>query len=152
MFKRLKNFVMVPVLLLTVIVMASPLTAHAQDVAVNQPDVGVSTKCPDIEERSTNRPSKVWNIKTKGRYDFSGTANVSTLYTNYQFTGKSSYTVYVKNTGKYPITVTAKRLLKTYASTKISAGKSGTITFSNINSDTDFYVVFQGSSFSGYVK
>lgn len=71
-----------------------------------------------------------------------------------KFTGKTSYKVYVENTGDNPITVTAKRLTKTYGSTKISAGKTGSFEFSNIKSDTEFYIVFEGNgySFSGYVK
>mgnify|MGYP007121800317 CR=1 FL=1 len=51
------------------------------------------------------------------------------MYTNYKFTGKTSYKVYVENTGDNPITVTAKRLTKTYGSTKISAGKTGSFEF-----------------------
>ena len=64
------------------------------------------------------------------------------------------YKVYVENTGDNPITVTAKRLTKTYGSTKISAGKTGSFEFSNIKSDTEFYIVFEGNgySFSGHVK
>ena len=56
--------------------------------------------------------------------------------------------------GDNPITVTAKRLTKTYGSTKISAGKTGSFEFSNIKSDTEFYIVFEGNgySFSGHVK
>ena len=71
-----------------------------------------------------------------------------------KFIGKTSYKVYVENTGDNPITVTAKRLTKTYGSTKISAGKTGSFEFSNIKSDTEFYIVFEGNgySFSGYVK
>ena len=94
-------------------------------------------------------------IKTEGQYDFSGSSYHQTLYTNYKFKGKTSYKVYVKNTGKSAITVTAKRLTKTYGSTKISAGKTGSFEFSNIKSDTEFYIVFEAGneySFSGYVK
>lgn len=88
----------------------------------NQVNVGVFNISPDDEDnqiQSVNRPTKVWNIKTKG---------------------------------KYAMTVKAKRLTKTYASTKISSGKSATVTFSNIKSDTAFYLTFSGSSFSGYIK
>ena len=79
---------------------------------------------------------------------------IKTCILNYKFTGKTSYKVYVENTGDNPITVTAKRLTKTYGSTKISAGKTGSFEFSNIKSDTEFYIVFEGNgySFSGYVK
>lgn len=92
--------------------------------------------------------------RVKGQYDFAGSSHYQNLYTNYKFTGKTSYKVYVENTGDNPITVTAKRLTKTYGSTKISAGKTGSFEFSNIKSDTEFYIVFEGNgySFSGHVK
>ena len=94
------------------------------------------------------------DLKSKGQYDFAGSSHYQNLYTNYKFTGKTSYKVYVENTGDNPITVTAKRLTKTYGSTKISAGKTGSFEFSNIKSDTEFYIVFEGNgySFSGHVK
>lgn len=76
------------------------------------------------------------------------------MYTNYKFTGKTSYTIKVNNRSKKPIEVTAKRLLKTYASTKVSGKKSATIQFSNIKHDTEFYIVFEGKDqdFDGYIK
>lgn len=100
------------------------------------------------------RPSKIWNVRTKGAYTFSGSTHSQTLYTNYKFKGKTSYTVKVNNTSSNPITVKAKRLTKTYATTKISGGKSATIQFSNIKAATEFYVTFDGSniSMSGSVK
>ena len=102
----------------------------------------------------TSRPSSVWNIATKGQYDFAGSTGGQTLYTNYKFKGKTSYSIKVNNTGSNPITVKAKRLTKTYASTKISGGKSATIEFSNIQKDTEFYITFDGSGikFDGFIK
>ena len=139
----------------TTVVHAQSTEAESNEVTVT-PNVGVSYVSPEdsIETRGTSRPSKVWNIKDKGQYDFSGSSHYQNLYTNYKFKGKTSYKVYVKNTGDNPITVTAKRLTKTYGSTKISAGKSGSFEFSNIKSDTEFYIVFDGNeySFTGYVK
>lgn len=87
-----------------------------------------------------------------GQYDFKGATLTQTLYTNYKFKGKTKYTFYVKNTGKYALTVKAKRLLKTYATTKVSPGKSATVTFSDIQKDTEFYLTFENSSFEGYIK
>ena len=138
--------------------------AYAQDdSALSESEdinVGVSTVCPDsdiqddggAQIKGVQRPSKVWNLKTQGKYSFKGSTTSQTLYTNYKFKGKTSYTFYVKNTGKYALTVKAKRLTKTYASTKISAGKSASVTFSDIKSTTEFYMTFEGSSFEGYIK
>lgn len=107
--------------------MMSTTVVHAQSVKDGSnevtvtPNVGVSYVSPEetIETRGTSRPSKVWNIKSKGQYDFAGSSHYQNLYTNYKFTGKTSYKVYVENTGDNPITVTAKRLTKTYGSTKL---------------------------------
>lgn len=101
-----------------------------------------------------NRPSDVWNIATKGKYKFGGSTGGQTLYTNFKFKGKTSYSIKVNNTGKNPITVKAKRLTKTYASTKISGGKSAIIEFSNIKKTTEFYITFEGSGikFDGFIK
>ncbi|HIS63137.1 MAG TPA: hypothetical protein IAC14_12995 [Candidatus Scybalomonas excrementigallinarum] len=118
-----------------------------------QMNIGVSFE--DEIQRSVARPTEVWNIATKGQYDFAGSANYQALYTNYKFKGKTSYKVYIKNTGNSAITVKAKRLTKTYATTKISAGKTGSFEFSNIQSDTEFYIVFESNdsySFEGYIK
>ena len=117
--------------------MMSTTVVHAQSVKDGSnevtviPNVGVSYVSPEetIETRGTSRPSKVWNIKNKGQYDFAGSSHYQNLYTNYKFTGKTSYKVYVENTGDNPITVTAKRLTKTYGSTKISAGKLVLLSF-----------------------
>ena len=145
------------VVLLVLTNLASISYAGEFESAANetQPNIGVSTVCPDDEDlqtKSVNRPSKVWNIASKGKYTFSGNPGSQTLYTNFKFKGKTSYTFYVKNSGKYSMTVKAKRLTKTYASTRISAGKSASVTFSNIKKDTEFYLTFEGSSFSGYIK
>ncbi len=109
---------------------------------------------PEIVLFGTSRPTKVWDISSKGQYDFGGSTHGQTLYTNYKFKGKTSYTIKINNTGKNTITVKAKRLTKTYATTKVSGGKSATIQFSDIKKDTEFYITFDGSNiaFNGYVK
>lgn len=151
MLKKVKRMLVLPMMMLVMVL--TPLVSHAQE-EMTQPNIGVSEISPDMRdnEKGASRPSNVWNIKTKGRYNFSGSANTVTIYTNYKFNGKTSYKVSVKNTGKYPLTVKAKTLTKTYGSTKISAGKKGEFTFSNIKSTTAFYVTFEGSEFNGYVE
>lgn len=151
MFKKVKKFLIVPMMMLTMICV--PMVSHAQEEST-QPNIGVSEICPDmtIDTRGTSRPSKVWNIKSSGKYSFAGSANTVTIYTNYKFKGKTEYKVNVKNTGKYALTVKAKTLTKTYGSTKISAGKSGSFTFSNIKSTTEFYLTFEGSEFTGSIS
>lgn len=129
----------------------------APDFVPSENEFGLSTEAPVISDFvvfGVNRPSSVWNISSKGTYNFSGSTNGQTLYSNYKFKGKTSYTVKVINTGSNPITVKAKRLTKTYASTKVSGGKSASFQFSNIQSATEFYLTFEGSGikFEGTIK
>lgn len=135
----------------------SPLSAHAQEVTTEQENIGVSAICPEepqIQPNSANRPTKVWNLATKGKYRFKGTikSTEKALYSNYTFKGKPSYTFVVKNTGNSILTVKAKRKSHTYATETIKAGKTRTVSFSNIKAATEFYLAFDGSSFSGYIK
>ena len=82
---------------------ASPLSAHAQETTTEPENIGVSAICPDeaeeseepqIQPNSASRPTKVWNLATKGKYNFKGTIKNAgtTLYTNYKFKGKTKYT------------------------------------------------------------
>lgn len=119
---------------------------------------GVSFEEPGIfndDARGVNYPEKVWNVKKKGKYSFKGSSYYKALYTNYEFTGKTSYKVYVKNTGKSEITVKAMRVGKTYAFTTIAAGKTGSFEFSGITSSKSFVLYFNSKSeysFSGYIQ
>lgn len=163
MYKNLKRRMFLFVLLGIIIFTTIPTTityAHTSKIKnynlSAMYNIGVSDISPEntIATRGVGTPTKVWNIKEDGKYNFAGSSSYQTLYTNYKFTGKTSYKVYVENTGKTPITVKAKRKMKTYASTKISAGKSAAFEFSNIKSDTNFYIVFEGDnySFEGYIE
>ena len=77
--------------------MMSTTVVHAQSVKDGSnevtvtPNVGVSYVSPEetIETRGTSRPSKVWNIKSKGAIRFLLVPLIiKSLYTNYKFTGK----------------------------------------------------------------
>lgn len=114
-----------------------PLSSHAQEGNTNPENIGVSTICPDesfndgIHLNSTSRPTKIRNLAKNGKYYFKGT---------------------IKNTGKSVLTVKAKRLSHTYTTARIKAGKSKTVSFSNIKATTEFYLTFEESSFSGYIN
>lgn len=53
----------------------SPLSAHAQEATTEPENIGVSAICPDeadeseepqIQPNSASRPTKVWNLATRG--------------------------------------------------------------------------------------
>ncbi len=132
MLKNLKRRIVISSMVIALSVTSLSAThVYAWENEIEQTEesssnIGVSPVPPDESEmqRGTSVPSKVWDIASNGKYDFSG-------YTNYKFTEKNHYKVYVNNTGDSAITVTAKRSGKTYAMTKITAGKSGSFEFSN---------------------
>lgn len=183
MLKKFTKLFIIPALIFTLTVTALPASVHAQTDGEENPNVsvtitpddetsdeelpleniGVSPICPDIADNQENQiqpfsiyyPTKVWNIKSKGKYSFSGSQSGDKVinYTNYKFKGKNNYTFKVTNKGPMALTVKALRKGKTYATTKISRGKSATVQFSNIYATTEFWLSFQGvASFTGYVK
>lgn len=117
---------------------------------------GVSPERPtDDVEKGENRPTNTWNLKTQGRYSFSGyTGHASKLYTDYTFTGKDSYYVYVKNNSKNPLEVQVKTLTHTYATHPIPAGRYLAFYVDNIKSGHEPYIWFGGRdiNLSGYIE
>lgn len=63
-------------------------------------------------------------------------------------------TLAIYNLFKYFILDEVLNIAFTTQKTKISAGKTATFQFSNIKSNTEFYIVFEGDSYSftGYIK
>ncbi|RSX53864.1 hypothetical protein D2E25_0170 [Bifidobacterium goeldii] len=63
--------------------------------------------------RGQDLPGPVWNISSKGAYSFKGSNIYQFIYTNYLFTGKKNYTIWIRNTGSSPIDIytTKRRLL-----------------------------------------
>lgn len=121
---------------------------------------GLSTNAPSYEtensdDKGATRPSNTWNLKTQGRYSFSGyTGHASKLYTDYTFTGKDSYYVYVKNNSKNPLEVQVKTLTHTYATHPIPAGRYLAFYVDNIKSGHEPYIWFGGRdiNLSGYIE
>ena len=79
-FASLLAVSMIFTMMSTTVVHAQSVKDGSNEVTVT-PNVGVSYVSPEetIETRGTSRPSKVWNIKSKGQYDFAGSC---LLYTS----------------------------------------------------------------------
>lgn len=80
--KKTQVLIASSILILLCAFVAAPLSAHAQETATEPENIGVSTICledatesdePQVQPDSTSRPAKVWNLKTKGKYNFKGT-------------------------------------------------------------------------------
>ncbi len=143
---------------IVLIVGSSSVATFADDCE----EYGISPICPEeyleqetikIDDASIpkNDNKHTHNVAIKGAYEFKGSALVNPVYTEKWLTGKTHYKIVIHNTGEYPLTVKAKRRLKTYATTKIAAGKKATVEFSDIKKTTKFYIYFNGSSFYGSV-
>ncbi len=126
--------------------------AAEENIGVSNIEPTELTEDGEILEKGVSRPTETWDISKKGKYVFIGDPGGQVLYTNYWFTGKTHYTIKVHNTGSYTLKVKAKRRLKTYATTTIAAGDTVTFSFSGIEIDRKFYITFEGSKFSGYIK
>lgn len=104
-----------------------------------------------------DKPTKVWDLSKKGKYDFSGWCFGNRLFTNYLFTGVNSVQIQVHNTGDDKTTV---KLLKKQtgvdwsASTRtIKPGDTLTWTVNNLDSSAKYYLAFStGSHIEGYIK
>lgn len=133
---------------------AEPVSSNSEAQTAAEHYEGVSPISPETETRTTSRPSSVWDVSSSGKYTFSGTSYYQTLYTNYKFKGKTSYTIYVYNGSSYNMTVKAKTLLTTYAKTTVGPGESATLSLSGMDKSTEFYITFDGDymDFSGYIK
>lgn len=156
MKKTLKKFSCLLTSVLLSVCMLLPFNAMAAENDL----VGVSPVSPvsstEISPYSTVKPSKVWNLETKGTYKFHGTNIMDTLYSNYMFTGVTRVRIHIENTGSKSIMV---RLLKSqtgidFAVTKntVEAGESLTWT-AKVEKNRKYILRFEhGSSFSGYIE
>lgn len=118
-----------------------------------------------IQERGTEKPatSSVWNLNTKGRYDFSGSSSDGqSLYSQYNFTGVNQITLYVDNKKNIDLTVKVYKnvlgfdsLVDTFT---IPANSSKTFNRGTWLEDEKYYLVFSSGTFtsnlnfSGYIE
>ena len=128
-------------------------------------NIGVSTHIPTSElslERGTGKPSNVWNVKSQGRYYYSGQSAYNSLYTNYLFTGDSWYTVSAKNLKASSDTALKFQAYKqiTFSPDKkigveqtVTGQKTVNYTLNGLSSSDKIYLEFKSPShFEGYIE
>lgn len=85
-------------------------TANAEEIQTAPEEIiGLSTTPPNnmSNTRDTTIPTKIRDFSIGGQYTFSGIVDYGTeLFTNYLFTGKTSYSVQFYNTYSSPIDIT----------------------------------------------
>ncbi|WP_313579828.1 hypothetical protein [Lacrimispora sp.] len=141
------------VMMFTIPAYASTNIGVANDKAIvtTTGNYGVGFEEPGVggKGRSVNKPTEVWDISNKG-YDFGGEAGNATLYTNYKFKGKTSYTITVNN--KHNKTLTVK-CIGAKGSVKVKGGESASFKVTVKDKETKFYISFLAPShFDGTVK
>lgn len=125
-------------------------------------NVGVTTDSPMINGGETgysplglSKPTTVHNLNTAGQMNFSGSAQISDLYTNKNFTGKSSINIYIKNYHTSDLTVKLYKqgsLLAT-KTWKLESGYSVSSNPTGLDPKANYYLKFYApSNFDGYVK
>ncbi len=109
----------------------------------------------EIQPYSANFPTNVWNLNTKGKYNFSGWTGSGSLYSNYLFTGVSKVDIYVNNLSSSRITVELKKNtvgINPISSIKTISGKNDQKWSVDINSSSEYYLRFTGGGdFEGYI-
>lgn len=131
-------------------------------VYANEQNIGVTETPSYLNSVNENllgigEPFSDWNLKTKGTYKIWGSADYSTLYSEYYFTGVESMDIYVYNESKEStITVSVYKagsvdLLR--SSKRIAAGKSASWNVGT-KSNAQYYIKFSGApmTFSGTVS
>lgn len=128
-------------------------------------NVGVSPELPayvdegegEISPLGLGVPVNGWNISSKGQYDFSGSAQRSTLYTDYYFIGQSSYSVRINNSRNDTLRVDfmeKKPFLDTRIRTfNVMPGATLLTNVRNLSSTGQYYLKFHApSNFSGHIR
>lgn len=127
------------------------LNVFATEVSGN---IGLSETPPvNYVTRGSAAPglAVVWDISEDGDYEFEGSSaswSDTGLYTNYYFTGQSSYTIEVTNNSNNAVTVSFHGWIRTYMTTTVPGNSTKTITFSsdtaeyNVSKSTNWYMHF----------
>lgn len=112
-----------------------------------------------ISARDTEKPNKVWNLYSNGRYDFSGSSsNGRNVYTSYNFTGVSQISLHVENSLDQDLTVKVYKnvawwpdvLVDTFT---VPGNSSKTFDRGTWSADENYYIVFVADcKFSGYIE
>lgn len=144
----------ISVMMLTISVSANTNIGRLNNESIVTVDgnYGVGFEIPGagVSVRSISKPSEIWDISIKP-YDFKGEAGGSTLYTNYKFKGKTSYTITVTN--DHTKTLRVKCAGAKGGSKKVKPGKTTTFTVTTKDTSKMFYISFGApSDFYGTVE
>lgn len=89
-----------------VIAICSCTTVYAADTNIGVTANPTYLSDDGMQLYGTSEPKNEWNLATKGKYEFKGSANYDDLYSNYYFTGVSRAKIVVYNYRSSTLTVT----------------------------------------------
>lgn len=146
------------VFLCTLFVIGNCSTVYAADK-----NIGVSPNPEYISESviqpyGTSAPRNVWNLASKGRYNFSGQAKYDNLYSNYKLTGVSRAKIAVYNYSSSTLTLKVVKdgfLYSTVLSTQVAGNttKNPAVFYVNLDASKNYILIFMSpSNFSGYIE
>ncbi|MCZ0702315.1 hypothetical protein J2T56_000648 [Natronobacillus azotifigens] len=128
-------------------------------------NVGVSPELPayvdegegEISPLGLGVPRNEWDMSIRGQYDFQGTAQRSTLYTDYLLTGQSSYSVRINNSRSdtFRVDLMQKNVIwdTTVRTWNVSPGASLFASQTGLSSSNSYYLKFHApSNFSGRIR
>lgn len=121
-------------------------------------NIGINTE-HDGTSKWVIYPDSTWDISTKGEYEINGFGDHSDLYTNYLLTGKTSYTIVIKNDMtqtdmKYKVYKKIDNFFdKRLKTVSISYQDEKTTTISGLNEKDEIYILFFApADFHGSIK
>lgn len=108
-------------------------------------DNNLNPSYSNIELYVCKIPDIGWNIAKEGTYRISGSADYSTLYTNYYFTGVNSLDIKINNKGDKNVTVTVYKMVSGLDLVRsvviIGSGKTKTWNVGT-KKDANYYISF----------
>ncbi len=149
-------------LLLSILVLSSSLVvAESEIVILNYKfvpgqsiflteiqNVGV-TEEPEIITRGLSEPTETKNLSGAACYEFSGQASSSTLYTNYLFTGNTSYDLVINNlhsTADLKVSIYKENAWFATKTVTVPNGGKTEFTVSGFNATDKIYLKFAAPS------
>lgn len=141
-----------------VIAICSCTTAYAADTNIGVTANPTYLSDDGMQLYGTSEPKNEWNLATKGKYEFKGSANYDNLYSNYYFTGVSREKIVVYNYRSSTLTVTVlkKGIFNTTVQTNQVAGNTTSnpaVFYVNLDSSKKYILNFDApSNFSGYIQ
>lgn len=81
----------------TIIILVGEAYADVEKERLEDDSEQTNALLPGTMTRGSTVPTASWNVISLGKYDFSGSATQSSLYTNYKLCGSTSYLITVYN-------------------------------------------------------